>query len=55
MSKPDKKKTRLQERINELETLVKTSLGKKDSRTAEINLPKVMGEIANLKAQLGKL
>ena len=52
MSKLDKKKLKLHDRIVELEDFLKTSLAKKDSRTTEINVPKITSEIAALKAQL---
>lgn len=52
MSKNDKKAKKLQARIDELENFLKTSLGKKDSATKEIDVPKTMRQIAELKAQL---
>jgi hypothetical protein len=55
MSKTDKKRAKIQERIDTLENFLKTSLGKKDSATAEINVPQTMRQIADLKAQLAKL
>ena len=52
MSKLDKKKLRIHDRIIELEDHLRTSLHRKDSATREINVPKIMREIADLKAQL---
>ena len=51
MSKVDKKKTKLNEKIAQLETLLQTSLGKKDSRTNEIDVPGTLRQIADLKKQ----
>lgn len=55
MAKVDKKKQKLQADITRLETELQTSLGKKDSRTAEIDVPGTLRKIADLKAQLTKL
>lgn len=55
MSKADKKKTKLQAEITRLETEIQTSLAKKDSRTAEINVPGHLRKIANLKAELARM
>lgn len=52
MSKLDKKKLKIHDRIIELEDYLKTSLHKKDSSTREIDVPKVMRQIADLKSQL---
>jgi hypothetical protein len=52
MSKLDKKKLRIHDRIVELEDTLRVSLHKKDSSQREINVPKIMREIADLKAQL---
>jgi hypothetical protein len=52
MSKLDKKKLKLHDRIIELEDFLKTSLAKKDSKTVEINVPKITSEINDLKTQL---
>lgn len=49
MSKVDKKKQKLQDQINLLETMLQTSLGKKDSRTTEIDVPGTLRKIAELK------
>lgn len=55
MSKVEKKKRKLSEEITRLETELQTSLGKKDSRTPEINVPGQLRKIADLKAELVKL
>lgn len=55
MSKIDKKKQKLSGEITRLEKEIQTSLGKKDSRTPEINVPGHLRKIADLKAELAKL
>jgi signal transduction histidine kinase len=52
MSRIDKKKLKLHDRIIDLEQFLRTSLGKKDSTSREVSVPKIMQEIAELKAQL---
>lgn len=52
MSKLYKKKLRIHDRIVALEDTLRSSLHKKDSAQREINVPKIMREIADLKAQL---
>ncbi len=52
MSHIDKKKIKIHDRILDLEDHLRSSLHKKDSSTVEINVPKIMREIADLKAQL---
>ncbi len=52
MSRINKKRIKLHDRIIELEDYLKTSLSKKDSSKAEINVGRVMREIADLKTQL---
>ena len=51
MSKVEKKKAKIQERIMQLEIDLRLSLQKKSSAT-EINVPAKTREIAELKAQL---
>ncbi len=53
--KNDKKKAKLAARIASMEAELSSSLGKKDSRTVEINVPAHMRQIAELKAQLGRM
>lgn len=55
MSKVEKKRKQLQDRIAELELSLKTSLAKKNSKTPEINVPATMRKIADLKADLSHL
>ena len=53
MAKSDeKKKKKTQARITELEEFLKTSLAKKESSKTEIDVGKIMRQIAELKAQL---
>lgn len=52
MSRIDKKKLRIHDRIVALEDHMRSSLHRKDSAAPEINVPKIMREIAELKAQL---
>ncbi len=55
MSKVDKKKAKIQERIVQIETELRLSLQKKSSSAVEIDLPGKMRQIAELKAQLAEL
>lgn len=52
MSKIDKKKTKLQDRINELENELKLALTKKDSNTKEIDVSSHQRKIYDLKVEL---
>ena len=52
MSKIDKKKLRIHDEILGLEQHLKDSLHRKDSSQKEINVPRIMREIADLRAQL---
>ncbi len=54
MANPDKKKAKLQARIDALETELKLSLQKKAAGTA-IDVPKYTTQIRELKAQLAAL
>lgn len=53
--KIEKKKRKLVERIELLETEIRTSLGKKDSRSAEIDVPGHTRKIADLRQELSRL
>ncbi len=53
--KTEKKRKKITERIAALETEVSTSLGKKDSRTQEIDVASHMRKIADLRAELSWL
>jgi hypothetical protein len=53
--KTEKKKKKLLDRIAELETELRQSLGKKDSRTVEIDVPSQMRKIADLQAQVSRM
>ena len=55
MSKIDKKKEKLQARINELETELRDSLTKKDSATKEINVGDYQRKIQEAKKLLATL
>jgi hypothetical protein len=55
MSKVDKKKNKLTERITALEQNMASSLAKKSSATVEINVPETLRKIAELKAERDKL
>jgi ribosome-interacting GTPase 1 len=55
MSKLDKKKAKLQERIQYLETELRTSLTKKTSDTKEISVPNLTRKIAELRQELSTL
>lgn len=52
MSKIEKKKQKLQERIQEMETDMRNALTKKDSNTKEISLPTYQRKIQELKVEL---
>jgi hypothetical protein len=52
MAKIDKKIIKLEERIKELEEIVRENLTKKTSNTAEINVGKIQSDILQLKKQL---
>ena len=52
MSKEDKKRAKLESRLVELESFLTTSLGKKDSTKVEVDIPKLMREITDLKAKI---
>lgn len=53
--KTEKKKKKIMERIGALEKEVSQSLGKKDSRTQEIDVPGHMRKINGLRFELTKL
>ena len=55
MSKIDKKKNKIKERIEELELELRESLTKKTSDTKEINVPLQQRKIQELKIQLSKI
>lgn len=55
MSKLEKKKKKLQERIDFLENELRMSLTKKDSNTREINVASHSRQINDLKLQLQKM
>lgn len=55
MSKEVKKKAKLQERLIQLETDLRTALQKKSSSAVEIDLPGKMRQIAELKAQIASM
>ena len=55
MAKVDKKKLKLQERIQTLEEELRLSLQKKSSSAAEIDLPGKTRQIAELKKQLNSM
>lgn len=55
MSKIDKKKNKIKERIEELELELRESLTKKTSNTKEINVPLQQRKIQELKIQLSKM
>jgi hypothetical protein len=52
MSKLEKKRKKLQERIDFLETEMRTNLTKKTSNTKEINVPSYQRKIQDLKVEL---
>jgi hypothetical protein len=55
MSKIEKKKQKLIEKINELEQEVRESLTKKTSNTKEINVAEYQNKIRNLSIELANL
>ncbi len=55
MSKLDKKKNRLQERINSLQTELTMSLTKKTGNIAEINVGEYQRRILELRIELSKM
>lgn len=55
MSKADKKKTKLQERLVALETELRLALQKKSSSAAEIDVPGKTRQIQELRAQIAGL
>lgn len=55
MGKIEKKKKKLQERINFLEEQMYINLKQKTSSTAEISLAKYQNELARLRQELQKL
>lgn len=55
MSKVEKKKVKLQERITMLETELRMALQKKSSSAAEINVPGRTREIQELRVQLAAM
>jgi hypothetical protein len=55
MSKIEKKRKRLQERIQILEDELRLSLTKKDSNTREISVPNHQRKIQELKVELSNL
>lgn len=55
MSKIEKKKTKLQERINELELELREALTKKTSTTKEIDVAGQQRKIQDLRIQISKL
>jgi hypothetical protein len=55
MSNEAKKKAKLQDRLNQLETDLRTALQKKSSSAAEIDVPGKMRQIAELKAQIASM
>ena len=55
MSKVDKKKTKLKERLEALEADLRLALQKKSSSAAEIDVPGKTRQIAELRAQIAAL
>ena len=55
MSKIEKKKKKIQERIENLETELRTELTKKTSNTKEINVPAHQRKIQELRVELSNL
>ena len=55
MNKLEKKKNKLKERIEFLQTELRNSLTKKDSNTREINVPSHTRQINELMMQLQKM
>ena len=54
-NKVDKKRKKLQEKIQEMESELRLSLTKKDSNTKEINVPTYQRRIQELKLELSNL
>jgi hypothetical protein len=55
MMKTDKKITKVKERIAGIEFLITSSLKQKTHNSAEINLPKLQRQLADLKQELTTL
>lgn len=55
MAKNDKKITKLQDRINELEAAMKDSLGKKKSNVVAFDVPGTLRKIEDLKKDITRL
>jgi ribosome-interacting GTPase 1 len=55
MANLDKKRAKIQERIQDLETQMKTALQKKDSGTAAFDVPGATRQIAKLREELKNL
>lgn len=55
MSKVEKKRKKLQERIQEMETEMRNALTKKDSNTKEISIPTYQRKIQELRVELSNL
>lgn len=55
MSKVEKKRKKLQERIDFLETEMRVNLTKKTSNTKEIDVPSYQRKIQDLRVELSKL
>jgi len=55
MTKIDKKRKKLQERIDFLQEQMKSELGKKTHNTSEINLPDTLRKINDLRVELSNL
>ncbi len=55
MSKIDKKRKRIQERINELEKIVLLALTKKSSNSLEINVGEYQRKISDARKELDSL
>jgi len=54
-NKVDKKRKKLQERIQEMESELRMALTKKDSNTREINVPTYQRRIQEMRLELSKL
>jgi len=52
--KKDKKIEKIKERITEIDTLITTSLRQKTHNSAEINLPKLQRQLAELRTKLAE-
>lgn len=55
MSKVDKKKQKLMDRINQMESELRQSLTKKDSNTKEIDVHSYQRRIQELRLELSKI